>query len=84
MNSVRQHHKGSVTTVIAGGKYHPLVSVWNKETKNPILDALMSEQLSVMKLLQELDVIWMNGSSLTNNEELIFTNINSPIDLKRS
>ena len=84
MNRVRQLHKGSVTAVMAVGKYHPLVSVWNKDTKNPILDAILSDQLSVMKLLQELDVTWINGSSLTNNENRIFTNINMPIDLERS
>jgi molybdenum cofactor guanylyltransferase len=84
MNQVRQHHKGSVTAVMAAGKYHPLVSVWNKETKQPILDALLSEQLSVMKLLKELDVTWINGGSLTNDENRIFKNINKPIDLERS
>jgi molybdenum cofactor guanylyltransferase len=83
MNSVRQHHKGSVTAVTAEGKYHPLVSVWNRETKQPILDALLSEQLSVMKLLKELDVTWINGGSLTNDENRIFKNINKPIDLER-
>ncbi|MBO1910734.1 molybdenum cofactor guanylyltransferase [Microvirga sp. 3-52] len=84
MNKVRQHHKGSVTAVTVAGKYHPLVSVWHTDTKKPIMDALLSEQLSVMKLLHELDVTWLNGSSLTNNEERIFTNINKPIDLERS
>ena len=84
MNKVTQSHKGSVTAVKAAGKYHPLVSIWNKETKKPILDALLGEKLSVMNLLQGLDVTWINGNSLTNNEKRIFTNINMPIDLERS
>ena len=83
MNTVRQNHKGSVTAVKAAGKYHPLVSVWNKETKKPILDALLAEQLSVMKLLQELDITWINGNDLINNGKPLFTNINRPIDLER-
>ncbi|WP_172372526.1 molybdenum cofactor guanylyltransferase [Sporosarcina jiandibaonis] len=83
MNGFKQLHQGSVTAVMAAGKYHPLVSIWNKESKKPILDALQREQLSVMKLLQELEVTWIKGNSLTKNEKRIFTNINMPIDLER-
>ncbi|QUW21038.1 molybdenum cofactor guanylyltransferase [Sporosarcina sp. Marseille-Q4063] len=84
MNRVRKFHQGGVTAVMAAGKHHPLVSVWNKETKESILDALLNERLSVMNLLQELDVTWINGDSLTQNEKRIFTNINMPNDLERS
>ena len=84
MNGIRELHQGSVTAVLASGKYHPLVSIWSKELKEPILDALEHEQLSVMKFLNNHDVTWINGSSLTENEKRVFTNINMPIDLERS
>ena len=84
MNRIRQLHQESVTAVLASGKYHPLVSIWSKELKKPILDALEHEQLSVMKFLNNLDVTWINGSSLTESEKRVFKNINMPIDLERS
>lgn len=84
MNGIRELHQGSVTAVLASGKYHPLVSIWSKKLKKPILNALEHEQLSVMKFLKNLDVTWINGSSLTENEKRVFTNINMPIDLERS
>ena len=84
MNGIRELHHGSVTAVLASGKYHPLVSIWSKELKKPILDALEHEQLSVMKFLKNHDVTWINGSSLTENEKRVFTNINMPIDLEGS
>ena len=83
MNGIRELHQGSVTAVLASGKYHPLVSIWGKELKKPILDALENEQLSVMKFLKNLDVTWINGSLLTENEKHVFTNINMPSDLER-
>ena len=83
MNGVRRLYQGGVTAIMAAGKYHPLVSIWNKESKKSIQDALLNERLSVMNLFQELDVTWINGNSLTNNEKRIFTNINMPIDLER-
>ena len=83
MNEIRKLHQGSVTAVLASGNYHPLVSIWGKELKKPILDALENEQLSVMKFLKNLDVNWINGSSLIENEKHVFTNINMPSDLER-
>lgn len=84
MTGIRELHHGSVTAVLASGKYHPLVSIWSKELKEPILDALQHEQLSVMKFLKNHDVTWINGSSLTENGKRVFTNINMPIDLEGS
>ena len=84
MNGIRELHQGGVTAVVASEKYHPLVSIWSKELKKPIQNALEHEQLSVMKFLKNFDVTWINGSSLTGNEKRVFTNINMPIDLERS
>ena len=84
MNRIRELHQGSVTAVLASEKYHPLVSIWSKELKKPILNALEREQLSVMKFLKSFNVTWINGSILTENEKRVFTNINMPIDLERS
>ena len=83
MNGIRELHQTSITAVLASGKYHPLVSIWSKELKKPILDALENEQLGVMKFLKNLDVTWINGSLLTENEKHVFTNINMLSDLER-
>ena len=83
MEQVRRLHQGSVTAVRASGKYHPLVSIWCHEMKKPLYEALQLEQLSVMKLVQKWNINWLEGSTLTENEERIFNNINTPIDLER-
>lgn len=83
MKLVRELHNGRITAVKAAGKHHPLVSIWCKEMKKPLQEALQYKQLSVMKLVQQYDVNWLEGSSLTKNTEQIFSNINMPIDLER-
>ena len=79
---IKLHEKG-VTAVIANERNHPLVSIWNRETKYFLRESLVEKQLSVMKLLEKLDVLWVTGNSLAENEEYVFKNVNTPIDLER-
>jgi len=75
-------HKTEVTAVVAAGRYHPLVSIWNLALRDVLKDALQRNRLSVMKLLAEVEVAWIDGSQFTGNQQLMFMNVNSPADLK--
>lgn len=75
-------HEKDVTAVVANGRNHPLVSVWNREVKNSLHKALANKQLSVMQLFKKLDVLWVVGNELVENEENVFKNMNTPIDLE--
>ena len=76
------HNKG-VTAVISDGRYHPLVSIWDKQLKRAVKKSLENGQLSVMKLLTHSDIMWINGSVLTDDEKQMFTNVNTPEALER-
>lgn len=75
-------YEQDVTAVVANGRHHPLISIWNREVKNSLHNALTKKQLSVMQLLEKLDVFWVAGNALVENEENIFKNMNKPIDLE--
>ena len=77
------HEKG-VTAVVADGRFHPLVSVWDSELKCVLIEMLRAKQFKVMDLLRKLNVTWIDGSSLTKNEKAVFVNVNTPTDLERS
>ncbi len=78
MSKLMKHHNKGVTAVVSDGRYHPLVSIWDKKLENAVQEALENNQLSVMKLLAHSDTAWINGSALTDNERRIFINVNTP------
>lgn len=78
---VARHDEG-VTAIEAAGKYHPLVSVWCRKLKSALREALENDQLSVMKLLEKLDATWIDGHILTDHEQSVFKNMNTPTDLE--
>ncbi|CAM3282639.1 molybdenum cofactor guanylyltransferase [Filibacter tadaridae] len=76
-------HEKDITAVILEGRAHPLVSIWDSHLKSELQKALNNNQLSVMKLLAESEATWIEGSSLTDGERLVFTNMNTPDELER-
>lgn len=77
-------HDTGVTAVISEGRHHPLVSVWDRSAKKRIREALEHEQYRVMSVLSKCGVIWINGSDLTVDEQMVFKNVNTPELLERS
>lgn len=78
-----KEHKNSITAVVSGGRQHPLVSIWNYEMKKPLRQALKDKKLRVMDVLTKMEVIWVPGNILTENEGLVFMNVNTPDVLER-
>ena len=76
-------HEKDVTSVISDGRHHPLVSVWDRDMKDMLRKMLESGQLRVMTLLNEVEMTWIPGNVLTENEGLVFTNVNTPDVLER-
>lgn len=83
IGSLVRAHKNPATAVISEGRYHPLVSVWSADLQPQLVESLENEQLSVMKFLSKVDVCWIEGSSLTGNENRVFMNMNTPESLER-
>ena len=78
-----QLHDADVTAVNVSGRFQPLVSIWNLALKESLKTALENKQYKVMKLLDQFEVAWINGSELTVDEQHVFTNVNTPTDLGR-
>jgi len=78
MLKLLEHHEKGVTAVISDGRYHPLVSIWDRKLMSAVKEALENEQLRVMKILTQSDVIWVDGSTLTDDEKRMFMNVNTP------
>lgn len=78
-----QHEKG-VTAVVVDGRQHPLVSIWDGSVKDNLQDALDNGQLRVMPVLARSGVSWIDGGLLTDDEQRVFTNVNTPGVLKGS
>lgn len=78
-----RHVKG-VTAVIAEGRHHPLVSVWDEVATPMIREALENEQKRVMPVLARAGVTWVDGGELADDVKQVFTNINTPTVLERS
>ncbi|MCZ2260274.1 molybdenum cofactor guanylyltransferase [Sporosarcina sp. G11-34] len=74
-------HGEVVTAVIAEGKHHPLVSVWDRKSKEPLREQLEKGQFRVINLLDKLGVAWVDGHLLTDDEQSVFRNVNTPTDL---
>jgi len=63
-------------------EYHPLVSCWPGAIRASIRQALEQKQYSVMKLLANTDVVWLNGEVLFDNAFHILQNINKQEQMK--
>jgi len=59
-----------------------LVRIWPLALQMYIKQALKQKQFSVMKLMQRMDVVWLNGEVLFDNAPLILQNINNREQMK--
>ena len=57
MLKLMEHHEKGVTAVVSDGRYHPLVSIWDRQLKSAVKEALENDQLSVMKVLAQSDAV---------------------------
>ncbi|MFW5438499.1 molybdenum cofactor guanylyltransferase [Paenibacillus apiarius] len=64
--------------VEADGARHPLVAVFHRRMKDFIHRSLAQGQYSVMRLLAQVDVRWVQGSKLTVDSGHVFQNRNTP------
>ncbi len=78
------HHEQGVTAVVADGRQHPLVSIWDCRVKGNLRAALDNGQLRVMPVLASSGVRWIDGGLLTDDETRVFTNVNTPEALEGS
>lgn len=83
VGNLLMHHDKGATAVIVDGRHHPLVSVWDYDVKQMLDEALRNEQYRVMSVLSRIDATWVNGSELTDCEEQVFKNVNTPELLER-
>lgn len=77
MSKLLEHHDKGVTAVVSDGRYHPLVSIWDRQLASVVKEALENDQLRVMKILSQSDAVWVNGSTLTDDEKRMFINMNT-------
>ncbi|WP_153733247.1 molybdenum cofactor guanylyltransferase [Sporosarcina obsidiansis] len=75
-------HCGDVSAVTLEGKRHPLVAVWQATVKPTIRQALNEGNRRVMHVQARHDGRWIEGSMLTTLPGLVFTNVNTPCELK--
>lgn len=78
-----KQHKGQLTAVIADGKHHPLVSIWNHTMKKPLYEALVAKELKVMVLQEKYTIQWIEGRLLTEDVATTFANVNTPDSLEK-
>lgn len=83
IGSLVKAHENLATAVTSEGRNHPLVSVWSENLQPQLIKSLENNQLSVLKFLSKVDVCWIEGSSLTGNENRVFMNMNTPESLER-
>ncbi|WP_082731926.1 molybdenum cofactor guanylyltransferase [Sporosarcina sp. HYO08] len=83
MRNLLVRHKKGTTAVVAEGKQHPLVSIWDAETKATIQEALRNHQLRVIQTLTACSVTWIEGDTLTKDTARTFVNVNTPNRLER-
>lgn len=75
---VAKYDGEDVLAVEVEGVQHPIVAVFNGRMKGPIHRALEHGEYSVMKLLDTVDVRWVDGKELTRHTQHVFRNINIP------
>ncbi|MEK3936067.1 molybdenum cofactor guanylyltransferase [Sporosarcina sp. FSL W7-1349] len=79
---IRQHRSG-VTAVRAEDRFHPLISIWDRDLRQALRTALEKEQLRVMEILSSVGVTWVDGNRLAKNDKRAFRNVNDPSLLER-
>ncbi|OPA76151.1 hypothetical protein BVG16_18230 [Paenibacillus selenitireducens] len=67
-----------VVAVEFEGVQHPLVAVFHPRMRDIIRRSLEQGQYSVMKLLAQVHVRWIQGSDVTANAPDVFRNLNTP------
>ncbi|MEK5067372.1 molybdenum cofactor guanylyltransferase [Sporosarcina sp. FSL K6-1508] len=83
MSRLMKHHERGITAVVSYGRYHPLVSIWDEKLKIAVKKAVENSQLSVMNILSITNTVWINGSTLTDDEKRVFMNVNTLEALER-
>ncbi|WP_186668109.1 molybdenum cofactor guanylyltransferase [Sporosarcina sp. BP05] len=83
MSKLLERHDKGLTAVVSDGRYHPLVSIWDRKLMSAVKEALEKDQLRVMKILDQSDTVWVDGSTLTGDEKRMFMNVNTPGALER-
>ena len=83
MKKLLELHKGDISAVVVDGKKHPLVSIWNKNVKPTIKQALQDGNRRVMVVQEQHNVRWIEGFLLTDTPEVTFKNVNTPCELER-
>ncbi|MCG7343597.1 molybdenum cofactor guanylyltransferase [Sporosarcina sp. ACRSL] len=78
-------HSTGVTAVVLDGKYHPLVSVWDRTVAKDLREALENGKRRVMEVQEKHGVRWIEGELMTEDDaRRIFMNANTPDILERS
>lgn len=69
-------HTKDVTLVVSEGYKQPLVSIWNKRTKQTIEEALRNNEFKMTSVLDRLQVTYVDGRKLTDSP-YVFMNVNT-------
>ncbi|OAB40828.1 molybdenum cofactor guanylyltransferase [Paenibacillus glacialis] len=75
---VAAYEDEDVLAVEVKGVQHPIVAIYNHRMRDSIHQALENGQYSVMKLLEAVDVRWVEGNELTSSAHEVFQNMNTP------
>lgn len=83
IEQLTRHETDEVTAVRTAANDYPLVSIWGHHLKEQIQQSLEENQLGVMKFLQTVKTLWINGETLSGDYENVFRNINRITDIER-
>ncbi|GGO02014.1 molybdenum cofactor guanylyltransferase [Saccharibacillus kuerlensis] len=73
----QMHEEADVTAVRTADAHLPLLSVWHSNLSERLEERVRSGNLAVMKLLAEVNTVWVNASML-HDDPRIFHNFNTP------
>jgi len=79
LNRLRSYHTKDVTVVTVDGRIQPLVSIWNKRTKQAIERCLKEKKLKMTNVLDRLQTVYVANNTLTD-DTFIFMNVNTQED----
>src|SRR5690606_37861351 len=71
-------HEGDLTAVIADGKFHPLVSIWDASVEQSIRESLVEGKRRVLTVMERHAVKWVEAAALTDEADRVFRNVNTP------
>lgn len=75
--SAEEYASADVVAVRTPQSAVPLLSVWRRNLADCLEQAILEGRLSVMKLLAELETVWIDSRQL-NGDEQVFRNYNTP------